>query len=142
MKKYKSQEPRQMDRLANGKVRYYYNEELGTETNIIPAQEEGGEPTEDTHPVHIYDTVDLDKPVTQETKGVLIDALIRTATLTIKEGNTEKQAGPYSQSDVEAIMRHKIAGDAGAAAEFRTFNLFAEACKAQAAIILGENTEE
>ena len=139
MKKYQFLEPRQMDRLANGKIRYYYNEETATETITIPADEEGGEPTVDTHPVYRYDVIDLDEEVTPETKGVLIDALVRHAHLTVHEGNTTKEAGPYSQSDVEAIMRHKIAGDAGAAADFRTFNAFAEACKAEAARILGEN---
>ena len=124
MKKYQFLEPRQMDRLANGKIRYYYNEETATETITIPAEEEGGEPTVDTHPVYRYDVIDLDEEVTPETKGVLIDALIRTQ---------------YSQADVEAIMRHKIAGDAGAAAEFRAFNTYAEQCKAEAARILGEN---
>jgi len=136
MKKYTFSEPRQMDHLANGKVRCYYNEEVGTETVTTPAREEGGEPTEETHPVYRYNAVDLDGPAT---KGTLTDALIRNARLTIQEGNTEKEAGPYAQSDVEAIMRHKMAGDAGAAAEFRMFNLFAEACKAEAVRILGGN---
>lgn len=44
----------------------------------------------------------------------------------------------YSQSEVEAIMRHKLNGDAGADTEFAAFNAFAEECKSIANAILSE----
>lgn len=139
--KYTSDKPLKTVALPNGKTRCYYNEETRERPEIQPSGEDSGEASEEepaTKTDHIYDAVDIDGPVT---KATLTDALIRNATLTIKEGSTEKQAGPYSQSDVEAIFRHKVAGDSGAAAEFKTFNLFAEACKATAVQLLGDGND-
>lgn len=139
--KYTSDKPLKTVALPNGKIRCYYNEETRERPEIQPSGEDSGEASEEepaTKTDYIYDAVDIDGPVT---KATLTDALIRNATLTIKEGSTEKQAGPYSQSDVEAIFRHKVAGDSGAAAEFKTFNLFAEACKATAVQILGDGND-
>ena len=117
MKKYQFTEAQKTAALANGKVRCYYNEEISEET-ITHKDEETGEETPETHPVYIYDVIDLDGPLTQ---AALVDALIRTR---------------YSQSDVEAIIRHKMANSTGAAAEFREFNEFAEAMKVEATRIL------
>ena len=127
MKKYTFNTPQKSVILKDGKTRCFYNETTSERPIIRPTGEAAAE-----------QAVDIEGPVT---KGTLTDALIRNATLTIKDGTTQKQAGPYSQSDVEAIMRHKMAGDSGAAAEFKTFNLFAEACKAVAVGILGENND-
>ncbi len=137
---YKRQ-PQKSVILKDGKTRCFYNETTSERPIIRPTGEaaaEQGEAEPETETEYSYDAVDIEGPVT---KGTLTDALIRHATLTITEGSTKKQAGPYSQSDVEALMRHKMAGDSGAAAEFKTFNLFAEACKAVAVGILGEGND-
>lgn len=141
MKKYTFNTPQKSVILKDGKTRCFYNETTSERPIIRPTGEtaaEQGEAEPETETEYSYEAVDIEGPVT---KGTLTDALMRNATLTIKDGTTQKQAGPYSQSDVEAIMRHKMAGDSGAAAEFKTFNLFAEACKAVAVGILGENND-
>lgn len=141
MKKYTFDTPQKSVILKDGKTRCFYNETTSERPIIRPTGEaaaEQGEAEPETETEYSYEAVDIESPVT---KGTLTDVLIRNATLTIKDGTTQKQAGPYSQSDVEALMRHKMAGDSGAAAEFKTFNLFAEACKAVAVGILGENND-
>ncbi len=60
----------------------------------------------------------------EPTKEAIVNTLIR-----------EK----YSQSEVEAIMRHKLNGDEGADVDFSAFNAFAEACKATAREIFESN---
>lgn len=117
MIKYQFTEPRRMDTLPNGCTRCYYNETVSEET-ITTTDQETGEETSETHPVYGYEALDLEGPVT---KAALVNALIRLR---------------YSQSDVEAIMRHAIAGAAGAAEEFTAFDAYAEACKAEANRIL------
>lgn len=110
-------EQRRMDKLSNGKTRCYYNEQVSEET-ITTKDPETGEETVDTHAVYDYDTVDIDS---EPTKGVITDALIRIR---------------YSQSAVEAIMRHALADAPGAQEEFEEFNTYAEWCKGQAERIL------
>jgi hypothetical protein len=101
MTKYTFTEQKTTDRLRNGKVRCYFDEETATE----------GEMT-----VYRYSKVDMAEPIKRDS---LIDAMIRTR---------------FSQSAVEAIMRHKLAGeDTGA---FDEFNAYAEKCKADADRIL------
>lgn len=141
MKKYTFDTPQKSVILKDGKTRCFYNETTSERPIIRPTREvaaEQGEAESETETEYAYEAVDITGPVT---KGTLTDALIRNATLTITEGSTKKQVGPYSQSDVEALMRHKMAGDSGATAEFKTFNLFAEACKATAVQILGDGND-
>lgn len=76
--------------------------------------------TEEETTVYRYSKVDLSAPLQRDT---LIDAMIRTR---------------YSQSAVEAIMRHKLAGDDEG--EFDTFNVYAEQCKADADRIIQLNS--
>ena len=59
-------------------------------------------------------------------KGEIVNAIIRSR---------------YTQSDVEALMRHKLNGDDGADAEFDEFNAFAERAKARAVEILNARIE-
>ena len=136
MKKYTFDTPQKSVILKDGKTRCFYNENTSERPIIRPSEETAADQLEaepETETEYTYDAVDITGPVT---KGTLTDALIRNATLTITDGTNQIQAGPYSQADVEALMRHKMAGDSGAAAEFKTFNLFAEACKAIAVGIL------
>lgn len=101
MTKYTFTEPKTTDKLRNGKVRCYFNEEIATEEETT---------------VYRYSKVDMSEPIKRDS---LIDAMIRTR---------------FSQSAVEAIMRHKLAGeDAG---EFDEFNAFAEKCKEDAKKII------
>lgn len=110
-------EQRRMDKLSNGKTRCYYNEQVSEET-ITTKDPETGEETVDTHAVYDYDTVDIDS---EPTKGVITDALVRIR---------------YSQSAVEAIMRHALADAPGAQKEFEEFDAYAEWCKSQAERVL------
>lgn len=115
--KYKFSEPQHTAALNNGLIRCFYNEEIQKEV-VEKTNPETEETVSEEITNYLYDTVDIAAPVD---KGKVVDALIRTR---------------FSQSDVEAIMRHKMAGDDGADAEFDAFNTFAEACKAEAKRIL------
>lgn len=117
MIKYQFTDQRRMDTLSDGRTRCYYNETVSEET-ITTNDPDTGEETSETHPVYGYEAIDIEGPVT---KAVLVNALVRTR---------------YSQSDVEAIMRHALADAAGAREEFEAFNTFAESCKAEANRIL------
>lgn len=108
-------EQRRLDHLANGKYRCYFDEQSRTE--VTTTKNESGEDESISAIVYTYQAVDVDEP----TKATIVDALVRTR---------------YSQSDVEAIMRHKFAGEEGADAEFQEFNAFAEKCKKDAEDIL------
>ena len=106
---------RLIDILPSGKVFVYFDEQQGTET-VSSKNEETGEETEDTYPVWTYLRAESHLPLE---KGVLVNDIIRTV---------------YSQADVEAIMRHKMAGtDDG---EFEEFNAFAEQAKIVAVNVL------
>lgn len=113
--RYTFSEQRRLDHLANGKYRCYFDEEARTE--VTTTRNEAGEEESISATVYTYRAVDVD----EATKAAIVDALIRTR---------------YSQSDVEAIMRHKFAGEEGAQAEFDEFNAFAEKCKEDAEAIL------
>lgn len=115
--KYQFSQPQRKAALNNGKIRCFYNEETKREL-VETINPETEETTAEEVVNYLYDVVDIDSPAE---KGKIVDALIRTR---------------YSQSDVEAIMRHKMAGDEGADTEFDAFNTFAEACKAEAKRIL------
>ena len=118
MKVYKFDSPRKTDTLSNGKIRCYYTEQL--EELVIEKQEAEDEdqPEDDVITLYTYNAVDLDGELT---KSNIVNAIIR-----------EK----YSQADVEAIMRHKIAGEEGSEEEFSSFNSYAEQAKLEANRIL------
>jgi len=115
--KYQFSQPQRKAALNNGKIRCFYNEEIKREL-VKTTNPETEEVTTEEVVNYLYDVVDIAAPAE---KGKIVDALIRTR---------------YSQSDVEAIMRHKMAGDEGADEEFNAFNAFAETCKAEAKRIL------
>ena len=118
MKRYTFSNQRLIDILPSGKVFVYFDEQQGTETTIS-RNEETGEETESTYPVWTYLRAESHLPLE---KGVLVNDIIRTV---------------YSQADVEAIMRHKMAGtDDG---EFEEFNAFAEHAKEIAVNILNNS---
>lgn len=112
-----------MDALKGGIIRCYYNETVIEGEDVI-TNPETNETTTQPRVDYAYNGVDVRAPVT---KGALVDAILRAG--------TSEHAG-YSQADVEAIFRHKIAKDEGSAAEFTEFNNFAEWCKAEASRIL------
>lgn len=132
MIKYQFTEPRRTDELSDGRTRCYYNETVSSET-ISTKNPDTEENVSETHQVYGYEVIDLEGPVT---KAALVNALIRSARLPVQRGGEVKELGPYSQSDVEAIMRHALADAAGAADEFGDFDAFAERCKAEANRIL------
>ena len=101
MTKYTFKEHKTTDKLRNGKIRCYFDEETATEEETT---------------VYRYSKVDMEEPIKRDS---LIDAMIRTR---------------FSQSAVEAIMRHKLAGDDEG--EFDSFNAYAEQCKADAKRII------
>ena len=117
--KYKFSEPQRTAALNNGLIRCFYNEEIEKEI-VETTNPETEETVTEEITNYLYEAVNITGPLE---KGKVVDALIRTR---------------YSQSDVEALLRHKIAGDEGADAEFDTFNAFAEACKVEAKRILGD----
>lgn len=123
MKKYQFTTPQRTAQLPDGRTRCFYNETVSEET-ITTKNQETGEETSDTHPLYSYDVVDIDGPVN---KGTLVDAMVRQR---------------YSQSEVEAIMRHCFADAQGAQEEFSEFNAYAEHCKEEADRILTADPEE
>ena len=118
--KYQFSERQHLAALNNGRIRCFYDEEVITST-VETTNPETEETTSEEVTTYRYKAVDIDAPAEN---GKIVDAIVRTR---------------YSQSDVEAIMRHKIAGDEGADAEFNAFNSFAEWCKTEAARILEED---
>ena len=127
--RYLFSEPRRLEALANGKIRCYYDEQIESEPVITatdPSDAADDQPAAEepeTVTVYSYAVVDIDGVAD---KAAVVNALVRTR---------------YSQDAVEALMRHKLAGDAGAEEEFEAFNTFAEACKAEAVRILGDTAE-
>jgi len=114
MSKYQFFEPRKYDALRNGMFRCYFNEEITSESQ--ESQREGEEPVTEEITKYTYDAVD----VPSLDYGEIVDAIIRTR---------------YSQSAVEAIMRHKLAG---VESDFDAFNDFAEWAKTEAERIIAE----
>ena len=102
--KYTFTEKKFFDELMNGKFLVYFDEEETTES---VSNEDG---VESTYHIWRYKMAMADSLE----KGVIVDAIIRTQ---------------YSQADVEAIFRHKLAGEDD---EFTEFNAFAEAAKTRA----------
>lgn len=110
-------EPQTLAVLKDGRTRIFFAGETAEE-EITTVDEKGKKHTE-THPVYLYRAADIPagEPVD---KGAIVNAIIRA---------------DYSQDAVEAIFRHKLAGESSA--EFDEFNAVAEAAKARAAEILG-----
>lgn len=126
--RYLFSEPRRLEALANGKTRCYYDETISEEPIITASDPDASGDQASAEPqgsvtVYSYAAVDIEGEVT---KARLVDALVRTR---------------YAQSDVEAILRHVIAGAEGSQDEFAAFDTFAEACKTEAVRILGETAE-
>ena len=115
MTRYTFSTQKLIDILPSGKVYVYFDEQQDTETTTSK-NEETGEEVENTYPIWSYLRAESSLPLE---KGILVNDIIRTV---------------YSQADVEAIMRHKLAGvDTG---EFEEFNTFAENAKLVAVTIL------
>lgn len=100
------------DVLTSGKFLVYFDEKIVKEKDFDEEGKEIGE-----HDAYSYQRVLVDALE----KGAVVNAIIRLS---------------YPQDAVEAIMRHKIAGDEGADAEFGEFNAYAEFAKAEADKIL------
>lgn len=113
MKLYSFLERKNTDKLSNGRVAVYFNETSHEETIT---SEKSGKQTSETHTVYLYERAVVSTPLD---KGRIVDAIIRSR---------------YSQADVEAIFRHKLAGDKSG--EFKEFNDFAEGAKARAVEVL------
>lgn len=107
------------DALNNRLIRCYFNETVEHKTVPVIDPDTGEQTGEEERTDYIYAAVDLAAPLI---KDILVDAMIRTH---------------YSQSAVEAIFRHKLAGE-DADHEFEAFNDFAEAIKVRAKEILEE----
>lgn len=118
MKRFTFTNPQKLAVLHDGRTRVFFDETVAEETvETIP--EGGKKPVSETHTVYIYRAADIPAGEPAD-KGAVVNAIIRAQ---------------YSQDAVEAIFRHKLAGESSA--EFDEFNAFAEAAKARAAEILG-----
>lgn len=119
MKRYTFTSQKTLAVLPDGRTRIYFDENIGEETvEIIPEGKK--KPIKETYTVYSYRVADIPagEPVN---KGSVVNAIVRA---------------DYSQDAVEAIFRHKLAGEKSD--EFDTFNAAAEAAKARAVEILGE----
>ena len=114
-KKYTFTNKKLVDIIPSGKVYIYFDETESTET--VTHKDDGtGEETSETYPIWLYQIAESSLPLE---KGKLVNDIIRTV---------------YTQGDVEAIMRHKLAGEDDG--EFEEFNTFAENAKVIANQIL------
>ena len=114
MQRFTFNKAKTLEVLKNGKTRVYFDHQTFRETPAAGEDGTQGSPVT----MHSYRAADIPagEPVT---KSAIVNAIVRSE---------------YSQADVEAIMRHKLAGvDSD---EFDTFNAFAEAAKARAVEIL------
>ena len=118
MKRFTFTNPQKLAVLPDGRTRVFFDEVVSEETvEIMP--EGGKKPVSETHTVYVYRAADI--PAGEQVdKGAIVNAIIRAQ---------------YSQADVEAIFRHKMAGEKSS--EFDEFNNAAESAKARAAEILG-----
>lgn len=117
MKRFTFTNPQKLTVLSDGRVRIFFDEKVEKET-VITVDEDGKE-HKDIHDVYTYCAAEIPAGEPAD-KGAIVNAIIRAQ---------------YSQDAVEAIFRHKLAGESSA--EFEEFNAFAEAAKARAAEILG-----
>lgn len=119
MKRFTFTDPRKLAVLPDGRVRIFFDEKVEKET-VITVDEDGKE-HKDIHDVYTYRAAEIPAG-TPVDKGTITNAIIRA---------------DYSQADVEAIFRHKHAGDKGEKAdEFEAFNKAAEDAKSRAEEIL------
>lgn len=119
MKRYTFTTQKTMDVLRDGRSRIYFDEVLGEEVvEMVPEGEK--EPVSEKYAVYSYRAVDIPAG-TPVDKAAIVNAIIRA---------------DYSQDAVEAIFRHKLAGEKSD--EFDVFNKAAEAAKVRAVEILGE----
>ena len=114
MKRFVFNKTKKMDRLPDGRVRVYFDHQTIRESTA--SGEDGAQ--EEIKTLHSYRAADVPAGETVN-KGAITNAIIRA---------------DYSQADVEAIMRHKLAGVESD--EFDAFNAAAEAAKARAVEIL------
>lgn len=114
------------DVLSNGKILVYFDEQVVKEKDYDEEGKEIGE-----HDTYTYLRVKVDAPLD---KGEIVNAIIRGGSMVYNDEGIERTIGPFSQSDAEAIIRHKLNGDD--AGEFDDFNTFAEFAKAEADKIL------
>lgn len=127
MNKYLFSEPRKFDALRNGIYRCYFNEEITNQE--VSLETEGGETFTEVVVNYGYNAVD----VPSLDYGEIVNAIIRNGQHEVEEGGETRIIGPFSQSEAEAIIRHKLAGEPCA---FDDFNAFAEWAKGEAARIL------
>jgi hypothetical protein len=108
--RYTFTERKTIDKCSDGRIFVYFDEKEETEKIVT---EQG----QDEYPVWTYKRAETSEPLT---KSKIVDAIIRV---------------DYSQADVEAIFRHKLAGmdDEG---EFHLFNIVAERAKERANEVL------
>lgn len=106
------------DILPSGKVYIYFDEQEGSET-VSHKDPETEEEITETYPIWTYQRAESSLPLE---KGKLVNDIIRAV---------------YSQGDVEAIMRHKLAGEDDG--EFKEFDAFAESAKALANKIISND---
>ena len=107
--------PPKTQKLADGRYRVYLNVEKSTETNTIKREDSDLEEVE-KYDVYLCDEFDMNGEPTYER---LIEALIRRR---------------YSVSDELAIMRQRD----DKPEEFKTYNSFAEECKALARTVFND----
>ena len=110
---YTFTEKKTKDVLADGRIFIYFEEKEKTEK--VSTENETIE-----YPIWQYRRIEMNLPLTKEN---IVNSIIRQ---------------DFSQADVEAIFRHKLAGDDNG--EFDLFNEFAENTKLRADEILNDQT--
>lgn len=118
MKRYTFLTRKVYDQLPDGRVRIYYDEQVGTET-VTHKDMETEEETTETYPVYSYRVADADSLE----RNAIIVALIRAE---------------YSADDELAIQRQQDVKPV----EYSTYSAYVEWCKAYASRIIAGDTLE
>lgn len=131
---FKGAQPPKCEKLPDGGTRFYYNVTEGEPFVNPTMNDDGSEGEPEILPTWNANFVDVHDEVTRDN---VVDALIRSAKLTVNSGGTEKEVGPYSLSNEFAVLRQRDSKPE----DFADYNSFAESCKRIATDLLTEEAE-
>ena len=131
---FKGAQPPKCEKLPDGGTRFYYNVTEGEPFVNPTMNDDGTEGEPEILPTWNASFVDVQGEVTRDN---VVDALIRSARLTVNSRGTEKEVGPYSLSNELAVLRQRDSKPE----DFADYDGFAEGCKSIATGLLAEDVE-
>lgn len=131
---FKGVQPPKCEKLPDGGTRFYYNVTEGEPFVNPTMNDDGTEGEPEILPTWNANFVDVHDEVTRDN---VVNALIRSAKLTITIEGTEKEVGPFSLSNELAVLRQRDSKPE----DFAEYDSFAESCKHIAVGLLAEEVE-